>query len=126
MAFSFVKFEGRNKRVEDRITVTKSAGIGFPTQFYKDNGIAENKYAVLYWDAQNRAIGIKFTNEEGDKASFVILKSKKGYGGNIAAKSFFKAYDIDTKRVYGRYDWEKTEIPEIGLIYTISLKERSE
>lgn len=122
MAFSFVKFEGVNKRQEERITVTKSRGIGFPKKFFDDNHINDYKYALLYWDKNNLAIGIKLTNDEGEKSKFTILKSKKGFGANIIANSFFKENNIDTQTYHGRYKWEKHNEVEIGELFVIQLK----
>lgn len=121
---NFVKFEGRNKRQEDRITITKSEGIGFPTKFYQDNNLKDLKFVVLYWDSESKMIGIQFTNDEAEKSKFSILRSGQGYGGNITARSFFKENNIDVKKYYGRYEWEKTNIEGIGELYTVALKER--
>src|SRR3989338_3972893 len=108
MSFSFEKFENRHARHEDRITVTKSNTIGFPSQFYHKNGIKDFKYAVLFWDAANSAIGINFTNDETEKKNaFLIARSKDGYGGSISARSFFRHYGIDPMTYYGRYNWQK-------------------
>jgi len=41
MPYNFKKFEGRNARLESRITITKSNSIGFPTKFYVDNKIKD-------------------------------------------------------------------------------------
>ena len=39
MDYNFKMFEGRNTRLEDRITITRSNSIGFPGKFYNDNSI---------------------------------------------------------------------------------------
>jgi len=126
MDYNFQKFEGRNVRLEDRITITKSNSIGFPSKFYDDNKIKNYKYVVFYWDKDNLAIGIKLTNEESEKSKFTIIHSKAGYGGSVVARSFFKTYNIDPKKYHGRYDWEKKGIDGIGEVYVIKIKERKE
>ncbi|MFA4941145.1 MAG: hypothetical protein WC582_00915 [Patescibacteria group bacterium] len=107
MGFNFTKFDGRNARLENRITITKSNSIGFPQKFYEDNKIKDYKYAVLFWDSENKAIGINFINDENEKSKFSVMHSKIGYGGSIVARSFFKTYNIDLDTHHGRYDWEK-------------------
>ena len=87
MEYQFKKFEGRNVRLEDRITITKSNSMGFPQKFYQDNNIKDYKYVVFFWDEQNQAIGIHFTNNEEEKNKFSIIHSKTGYGGSVATRS---------------------------------------
>lgn len=125
MDYNFEKFEGRNSRQEERITITKSNSIGLPTKFYNDNGIKNFKYAVLFWDKENKVIGIHFTNEK-EKNGFTIGHSKQEYGGGVAASSFFKSYDIDTKIYHGRYKWEIVQQNDGEKLYVIKLKKYEE
>ncbi len=125
MEYNFKKFEGVNSRSEDRITITKNNSIGFPTKFYNDNNIKRFEYVLLFWDIKNKAIGIKFTNEESEKSKFKIIHSKIGYGGSITARSFFRGNNIDPKIYCGRYEWKKEKAEGIGEIFIIELKERA-
>jgi hypothetical protein len=120
--YNFVKFEGRNQKLEDRITVTRSSSIGFPTKFYNDNGISEYKFALLFWDAENSAIGISFTNDVEDSNRFSINHSDK-YGGAIIARSFFKSNNVDLEKVSGKYKWEKVALDGVGTLFVIKLTE---
>ncbi|HRY59778.1 MAG TPA: hypothetical protein P5096_00095 [Patescibacteria group bacterium] len=122
--YNFKKFEGRNLRLEDRITITKSNSIGFPQKFYIDNGIKDIKFVVLFWDEGSKAIGIQFTNSETEKNKFSILHSKQGYGGSVVARSFFRSNNIDPKEFHGRYKWEKYDMPEVGEVYVVNLKKK--
>ena len=124
MDYNFIKFENLHQRTEDRITVTGNSSIGFPTKFYNDNGIKDFKYVVVFYDKEKNAIGINFTNSEEEKSKFTIIRSNKGYGGQIVARSFFKSNNIDPKKYKGRYIWEKTQIESVGEIFVILLKER--
>jgi hypothetical protein len=126
MTFNFKKFENRNARQEDRITVTKSNAFGFPMKFYQVQKLADVKYAILYFDESVKAIGIQFTNDEVEKNKFSLIKSKKGYGGSIVARSFFKTYNLDPLKYHGRYDWKIVNQEGIGKLYVINLKERQE
>lgn len=124
MVLNLKKFEGRNIRLENRITVTKSNSIGFPQKFSKDNNIDDFKYVILFWDEDSKIIGIKFSNDEAEKNKFSIIKSKAGYGGSAVIRSFFKAYNIDLEKYHGRYEYEKQNVDGIGEVYTIKLRER--
>jgi hypothetical protein len=125
MTFQFSKFEGRNCRFEDRITISKSNSIGFPSRFYADNKIASFKYIVLFWDEKEKAIGISFSNDESEKSKFTIVKSEM-YGGMASAKSFFTQYKIDSGKYRGRYEWEKFNQPNVGELFVIRLKEHDQ
>lgn len=123
MTYQFKKFEKRNIRQESRITITKSYSMGFPQKFYQDNGVKNFKYAVLYYDEANKAIGIHLANEK-DKNGFSIIHSQK-YGGQVVIRSFLKTYNIDPKVYHGRYEWEKYNLEGVGEIFVIKLREQN-
>ncbi len=122
--YNLKKFESVRAKVVDKITVTRNQSIGFPTGFYRDHKISDFKYVVLYYDSEQRAIGIDFTNDGEEKSKFTIIHSKDGYGGSIIARSFFTSNGIDAKKYYGRYSWEKYPVESVGEIFVIKLIER--
>lgn len=122
---AFEKFENRHARSEERITVTKSNSIGFPAKFYQENNIKDFKYAVLYWDAGVKEIGVRFTNDDAEKKNgFGISRSKQGYGGSVVVRSFFRHYKIDPKLYHGRYEWRKEAQEGLGELFVIKLVQR--
>lgn len=128
--YSFIKHTQVGKRFEERITITRTRHIGFPTQFYKDNGIGDYKYAVLFYDKDKSAIGIKFTAEK-EEGTIAIAGNSKGYGGYISATSFFKANRINTKKYAGRYEYKKVPLSSVGFeeegsLFVVELKEKPE
>ena len=125
-SYQFKKFTGRNARFEDRITVTKSNTIGFPSKFYDDNGIKDFKFVIFFWDENKKAIGIQFTNSEEEKDKFSILHSNRGYGANVISRSFFRSNSIDPATYSGRYNWKKHKIEGVGEIYVIELVEKKD
>ena len=124
MPFSFEKFQHTNQRFEDRISVTSGSALGFPTKFFNDNKLMAFKYVMLYYDKEQKAIGIKPTNDEQEKHKFSLLKYKNGNGGSVIATSFFKSYNIDPKIYQGRYTWTKETDPNAGELFVIILKEK--
>lgn len=112
MEYNFIRHTKTGKRFEDRITVTRNRAIGLPTQFYEDNRVKEYLYAVLFYDKQNNAVGIKFTNDSNEVGRITITKNNQGYGAHIPATSFFKANRINTKKYAGRYEYKKIAITE--------------
>jgi hypothetical protein len=123
MSYNFIKFEDKHGRYETRISVTGSYSIGFPTKFYADNGIDKYNYVVLYWDADSKAIGIQFSNNEEELGRIKIVKARD-YGGMVAVKSFFTKHEIDPKVYKGKYQWEKIEQPGVGEVYVIKLEKK--
>lgn len=123
MDYNFQKFENTHGRYESRITITGSRSIGFPTTFYKENKIENYKYVILFYDPEQKALGIQFSNNEDEQHKFTIIKSQEGYGGSVVATSFFKRYGIDTAKYKGKYDWQKVDTPH-GELFVIELRER--
>ena len=120
--YNFKKFQSTGSRYESRITITASNSIGFPTRFYTDNKLDSYKYVVLFYDEDNKAIGIQFTSNEDEPHKFTLIKSKTGYGATVVSTSFFKKYKIDPKKHKGKYEWEKVKT-DFGLLYVIKLNQ---
>lgn len=134
MNYNFKRFKETAKRVERRITITKSNTIGFPTQFCKDHDISQFEYVNLYYDQAKKAIGICFTKDK--IAGSLILresfhkKSGKRYGYYISASVFFKINHIDVKTYHGRYEFQKKPMQEVfqagkGHLYIIHLNDKT-
>lgn len=117
------KIESSGHRLEHRITLTRSGYVGFPAAFYEKNQINSFKYTVLYYAPDERAMGIRFTNES-EKGALKIHHSAQSKGGSIVARNFFKIIDLDYKSFAGRYEWN-IESPEgIGQLYVLKLREK--
>lgn len=130
MDYSFVKHTQVGKRFEERITITRARHVGFPTQFYKDNALESYNYAVLFYDKDRNAIGIKFVTDK-EEGAIAIARHSKGYGGYISATSFFRSNRINTKRYAGRYEYKKIPLTQVGVaedgdLYVLELKEKNE
>lgn len=123
--YNFKKFENVRGKTESRITITQSYSFGLPTQFYEQNDIENYDYAVLYYDEENKAVAIQFTNDETEENKFSISHHQK-YGGSISARSFFQTYRLDPKEYKGKYEWEKKNLPGIGEVFIIKLEDKEE
>jgi hypothetical protein len=126
MDYAFVKFKGGKGKQESVITIQKPNSLGFSSQFYQDNIVNEFKYAILYYDSGNRAIGIKLTNNEEEENKYCIAHAKKGHAGSIVSKSFFKTNNIDPYKYVTRYHWEKERFDGIGDLFIIKLQEKKQ
>ena len=125
MQYNFKKHEDVHGRFETRISITGVNSFGFPAKFYADNNLKDYKYVVLFWDADNKAIGIQFSNDEQEKSKLSLVKSSK-YGASLSAKSFFTKNALDSKKYKGRYDWKKVQVPDVGEVFVIELKEKQQ
>jgi hypothetical protein len=131
MDYSFIKHTKVGKRFEERITVTRNRALGLPTQFCEDNNVKDYKFAVLFYDKEKNAIGIKFSNDENEEGKISITKNNQGYGAHILATSLFKANRINTKKYAGRYDYTKVPLRDVGFdedgtLFVINLIEKEE
>jgi hypothetical protein len=124
--FNFKKFEKTNQRTETRIAITAHNSIGFPTKLYQDNHLENYKFVVLYYDMDEKAVGMRFIGDEEERHKFKLIKSKQGYGASVVATSFFKINGIDPKVYRGKYSWEKIDQPEIGELYVIKLQPQTQ
>lgn len=121
---SWIKFTNVNKRREERLTVTRSGALGFPSQFYIDNSVGDYKYVVLYFDQAQMEIGLQFSSDDNEKDKISIIHSKAGNGGYIQARNFFKSYKLDPSIYVGRYEYSKEKDPTIGQLLVIKLREK--
>lgn len=125
MEYNFKKHEDVHGRFETRISITGVHSFGFPAKFYVDNNLKDYKYVVLFWDAENKAIGIQFSNNEQEKSKLTLVRSTK-YGASLSAKSFFTKNKIDPKKYKGRYEWKKVQVPDVGEVFVIEPKEKAQ
>lgn len=130
MDYDFKKYTQAGKRFETRMTITRTGHIGLPTQFYKDNGIASYKFAVIYYDKDKKTVGVKFTKEQ-EIGALLISRNRDGYGGYISAKNFFSFNQINARKYAQRYEYKKIPLHQVGLegagsLFVIQLKEKPE
>mgnify|MGYP001603033526 CR=1 FL=1 len=116
------KYESVNKRLEHRLTITKSGYIGFPNKFYEDNRVDNYKYIAIYYSPSESAVGIRFSNDEQEKGVIKIHHYKDSKGGWVSAKNFFKTNGIDFQSFAGRYEWNKENPEGIGELFVLKLK----
>lgn len=129
MEYNFKKYTQVGKKIEKRMTITRTGHIGLPTQFYKDNKIDDYRFAVIYYDEDAKTVGVKFTKEQEDGA-LLISKNRDGYGGYLSAKNFFRLNNIPAIRYARRYAYDKISLEQAGLrgdgfLFVIRLTERA-
>lgn len=111
MTFNFIKFEATKLRADDRIKIIRNYMFTFPKVFCVKNEIQGKKYAVLYYDGSNNAVGIEITDRD-QKGVFTLGHDKRRGSAYLTAISFFKAHKIDPAKYKGKYEWEKIKTNE--------------
>ena len=124
---TWIQYQGsEGKKLESKISLTKGGYISFSTRFFDENQLAQQQYVSLYYSPEERRIGLKFESEGAKRKGSLKLHANKGNkGGSVIAKGFFKQNNLNyiDGPILGRYDPAKENIPEIGELFTIKLKE---
>lgn len=116
--YKFLKFNGVYSRGDTKIGLNKSGLIRLSSGFCRATNITNFKYVVLFYDRDNRAIAFKFTNLREDG---ILRVTKDTTGATVSGKSFMVANNLELRSYFGRYDWEKQIIPNIGEVFIIEL-----
>lgn len=120
----FEKFMGFGSKMSRKISVTKNYSFGISPIFYSENNLDGFDFVELYFDPSEKAIALHFIKEKSD-ACLKMIKYGEGdkRGASVVAKSFFTRYDIEPKRVSGKYDPIKVTREGLGDLFVIQLKE---
>jgi hypothetical protein len=105
MAFNFEKFEHVGGRFSAKASIRSNGAIGLSQgailKFKLDAG---EWYAHLYYDKEQKIIGIKPTEKNDEKGvTKIVTRAARGLGGKvsyssfISAKSFLDYYGISVK-----------------------------
>jgi hypothetical protein len=106
MAFErFTKTGGRG--YIPKVSIWGKGQIGFNQGAVNKFNLNNFEYAVLFYDSENKKIGMKFTNDKEN--GIVKLVKRAGSGISMSAKAFLDFYGIDyseKKRYTLSYDKE--------------------
>lgn len=104
---AFQRFVQKGRGYSPKISIWTRGQIGFNRGAVKKLGVQNYGYAVLFYDPDRSAIGIKLTNDQQEEGATKIIKGKTG--AFISAKAFVDYYDIPhqkTKKYDVAYDEE--------------------
>ncbi|MGI8633800.1 MAG: hypothetical protein ACR2KZ_00205 [Segetibacter sp.] len=133
MSYDFSKFQRYNKevtRVVDKITLTTSKQLGFPQAFTRKHNIHDYEGIILYWEPEEKAIAVQFTNMADEKGFIRTVKNEK-YGAYAGISTFLATHSIIPKDYQRRYDYEKIlpsliGAPDESQVFVFKLKEKEE
>jgi hypothetical protein len=111
MAFNFQKFTDTKSSFFAKATIRRTGQIGFNAGAINALKITEFVYAILYFDPEQRIVGIELTNTDGPGA---IEIKKSETNTFVRARNFCDRFDID-------YEESRTyrllRDPESGFLY---------
>lgn len=122
------KFTGYGSKVSRKIGINRAYGFSFPKAFVMENKLEKGAHTQLFFDKDARVIGIHFEHGGDNNHTFKLVVNKRDgdvVGAQSAAKSFFTTYDLVIDDIAGSYDYEKKEVPEIGELFLIQLKDHA-
>ena len=120
---SFIKFEHVGAKLSNTISLTKSESFGFAAGFYKKYNISIFDYVTLFYDESEKKVGFQFSKEKLGKSSFTLIHSNNKQSGSIIARSFFRSFEIDSKKYLGKYEPVEFEDAQHGKMFYIILTE---
>lgn len=121
ISYNFIKFNGVYPRGDSKIGFQKSGLIRLSSGFCRVTDIKKYKYVIMYFDDNNRAIALKFTDLKEDGR---LKVTHDGTGATISATSFLKTNNLMLRSYFKRYDWKKLTLPEIGEVFVIELDKK--
>lgn len=88
----FVRFDFKGKTLRPRMSINASY-IGLNRAAVEKFGIAKYKAVVLFFDEQDRRIGVLLTNNDSESGSRVVRVHKSG-SATIACRNFVERYSL--------------------------------
>ncbi len=92
---AFERFTARGRSYAPKVSIWKRGQIGLSQGAVERFGLRNFKYVVMFYDSENKMIGLKFTNDEQEEGAAKM--NVKPNGAMFTAKSFLDYYDIEYK-----------------------------
>jgi hypothetical protein len=94
MGFKKVETGGRGSTAQAKISLRKSGSIGINNTALDEYFSEDDEYVVLYFDDEERMLGIQGIDEETDD-SFALSRSESG--ASVTPMSFLRSADLIPK-----------------------------
>ena len=115
MKYNFIKYTGKHQWGEDKITITSSKCLYFHQISCNKHQLDQFNYVSLFYDKENKIIGLRFEKEKSPTAYKLTKTNIKGL--LITLKSFLNFYDLTG--IVGQFDYKKEFIKGIGELFII-------
>lgn len=97
---AFEKFTKTGKSYRPRVSIRANGQFGFTAGAIEKYKLSDYQYAILYFDKDEKRIGIKLTNNTEDGVCKLQIRKSNAF---LSAKAFLDYYDIEHSRTK-RYD----------------------
>jgi hypothetical protein len=104
---AFERFTKSGRGYSPKVSIWKRGQIGFNQGAVERFNLKNFDYAVLFYDKNEKRIGVKFVNDQSEEGANKIIKGKTGIF--FSAKAFLDYYDIshsETTKCDVNYDEE--------------------
>lgn len=119
-----MKGQRKIQKGQATITIGRTPHLYLSAQFVRDHELYGTRSLRLEYNPKEHALGVTFSKAKSDFRSFAVsmmdTPSMRLGGGNSMITSFVKRWEIDLKRVNGRYVPERMR----GGRYIIRLRTR--
>jgi len=90
---AFKKYEPKTEKVAGpQVRIRPTGLISFDALSVEEFGLERFSYAVLYFDAENKTVGVKPVDDNSDPSSLKLSKRRSTVG--LKAPDFFKHFRI--------------------------------
>ena len=91
---AFERFTRTGSRgYKPKASIWSRGQIGFNQGSVKTFDLEKYKYAILFYDREQRIIGVRFTDDENEKCITKLIIRPNG--ASISARAFLNYYNID-------------------------------
>lgn len=89
----FERFTQTGRSFKPKISIRSNSQIGLNCACITEFKLTDYKFAVLYYDKENKAIGIRLTNDKNEEGA-CKLRAREDSGASIAARSYIDYYKL--------------------------------
>lgn len=119
---AFVKFTEAGRSFAPKCSINPRGTIAFNEGAKKRYNLGKFSFCILYYDADTKKIGIRFTSNNNEEGVLKIRNRKSGIA--IAAKSFFDFFNAAPESTM-MYAIEQSESGEMFIIDTTKGRKRN-
>lgn len=84
---------GRGRSTVEKISLRRSNSIGINSAAVEEYVSDEPEYCEIYWDAEDRQLGLHFSDEDSED-SYKVTYAEAGGGATVAPTAWLKSHGL--------------------------------